>query len=69
VSKRAAKVRIATGTATVATGATKSIAVRFTANAKRALRRAASVRTAVRVTATDAAGNVRTRARSLRLAR
>jgi subtilisin family serine protease len=69
LSKRVAKVRVATGRATIAKGATKSVTLRFTAKAKRALRHASRVRTAVRVTATDAAGNVRTRARRLTLAR
>ena len=62
-------VRVATGTATISGGATTSIAVRFTAKAKRALRRTRSVKVAVRVTATDAAGNRRTRARSVTLGR
>jgi thermitase len=69
LSKRAAKTRVATATATVAKGATKSVTVRFTAKAKRALGRTRSVKAAVRVTATDAAGNARTRARSVTLAR
>ncbi|HEX2103092.1 MAG TPA: S8 family peptidase [Solirubrobacteraceae bacterium] len=69
LSKRAAKVRVATGTATIAKGTRKSVTVRFTAKAKRVLRRTRRVRTAVRVTATDAAGNARTRARGLTLSR
>jgi subtilisin family serine protease len=69
LSERAVKVRVATGRATVAKGATRSVNVRFTAKAKRALRGAARVRAAVRVTATDAAGNARTRARTLTLSR
>jgi subtilisin family serine protease len=69
LSTRATKVRVAGGTATLARGATRSVTVRFTARAKRALRRTRSVRVAVRVTATDAAGNARTRARSVTLGR
>jgi large repetitive protein len=69
LSKRATKARVAVGTATISRGATKSITVRFTAKAKRALGRARSVKVAVRVTATDAARNGRTRARSVTLAR
>jgi subtilisin family serine protease len=69
LAKRATAVRVATGTATVAKGARTSVTVRFTARAKRALRRARSAKAAVRVTATDAAGNARTRAHRVTLSR
>jgi hypothetical protein len=69
LAKRATAVRVAAGTATVAKGARASASVRFTAKAKRALRRVRTVKAAVRVTATDAAGNARTSSRSLTLSR
>jgi hypothetical protein len=69
LSKRATAVRVASGTATVAKGVRQSVTVRFTAKAKRALRRVRTVKAAMRVTATDAAGNARKQARSLTLSR
>jgi len=62
-------VRVGTGTATGSPSAARSILVRFTARARRALRGAGSIRTTVRVTATDAAGNRRTSTRRLTLGR
>jgi subtilisin family serine protease len=67
--RSSAKVTVAKGTATVAGGAKRSVRVRFTTKARHALARLRSVRTAVRITATDAAGNDRTRSRRLTLSR
>jgi hypothetical protein len=62
-------VRIATGRATLTSAGTKRATLRLTAKAKRALARVPRLRATVRATATDAAGNARTRGRTVTLSR
>jgi hypothetical protein len=69
IATRASTTTVATATALIARGSTMSLTARFTSRAKRALRRARAVRATVRVIATDAAGNARTRSRRVTLAR
>jgi subtilisin family serine protease len=65
----AAAVRIATGSATVTRAGTKAATLRLTSAAKRALARVRSVKVTLRATATDAAGNVRARSRTVTVTR
>jgi subtilisin family serine protease len=64
-----AAVRIATGRAALTSAGTKRATLRLTAKAKRALARVRRLRATVRATATDAAGNARTRGRTFTLSR
>jgi subtilisin family serine protease len=57
----AAVVQIGTGSATVTKAGKKAATLRLTSAAKRALARVRNVKVALRATATDAAGNARTR--------
>ena len=57
----AAAVRIGTGSATLTKAGTKAAPLRLTSAAKRALARVRTLKVALRATATDAAGNARTR--------
>jgi subtilisin family serine protease len=61
LSKTAAAVQIGTGSATLTTAGKKAATLRLTSAAKRALARVRNVKVALRATATDAAGNARTR--------
>jgi hypothetical protein len=61
LSKTAAAVQIGTGSATVTKAGKKAATLRLTSAAKRALARVRNVKVALRATATDAAGNARTR--------
>ena len=65
----AAAVRIATGSATLTKAGTKAATLRLTRAAKRALARVPSVKVALRATATDAAGNARTRSAAVTITR
>ena len=70
LTKRAsAAVRIATGRATLTTAGTKAGQLRLTSAAKRALARVRSLKATLRATATDAAGNARTRSATVTLTR
>jgi len=64
-----AAVRIGSGTATLTKAGTKRGTVRLTSAAKRALARVLSLKVMLRATATDAAGNARTRSRTVTLTR
>ena len=64
-----AAVRIATGRATLTTAGTKAGQLRLTSAAKRALARVRSLKATLRATATDAAGNARTRSATVTLTR
>jgi subtilisin family serine protease len=61
LSKTAAAVQIGTGSATLTKAGKKAATLRLTSAAKRALARVRTVKVALRATATDAAGNARTR--------
>jgi thermitase len=70
LAKSAAKpVRVATGSATLTAAGTKAGTLKLTRAAKRALGRVRSVKVTLRATATDAAGNARTRSRTVTITR
>ena len=69
LTTRSTAVTIATGTASLTKAGRTSVTVRLSAKAKRALARLRSVKVSLRATATDAAGNRRTRAKTLTLTR
>jgi subtilisin family serine protease len=69
LTTRSSAVTIATGTASLTKAGRVSVTVRVSARAKRALARLRSVKVSLRATATDAAGNGRTRAKTLTIAR
>jgi hypothetical protein len=69
LTTRSTAVTIATGTASLTKAGRTSVTVRISAKAKRALARLRSVKVSLRATAIDAAGNGRTRAKTLTLTR
>jgi len=69
LTKRAAAVKIATGSATASRAGTKTVALRLTTKAKRALARVRSVKATLVATAADTAGNRRTRSTTLTISR
>jgi subtilisin family serine protease len=70
LAKSSAKaVRIATGSATLTSAGTKAGTLTLTSAAKRTLARVRSVKVTLRATATDAAGNARTRSRTVTITR
>jgi large repetitive protein len=69
LTKRAAAVKIATGSATASRAGTKTVTLRLTGKAKRALPRVRSVKATLVATAADTAGNRRTRSTTLTISR
>ena len=69
LTKGASTVTIATGSASLAQAGRTSVKVRVSAQAKRALAKLGSVKVSVRATATDAAGNGRTRSSTATITR
>jgi subtilisin family serine protease len=69
LTTRSAAVVLATGVATLTKAGTRSVTFRLTSRAKRALAGLRSVKVGLRATATDAAGNARTRSRTLTITR
>jgi subtilisin family serine protease len=69
LTTRSTAVTIATGTASLTKAGRTPVRLRVSAKAKRALARVRSVKVSLRATATDAAGNGRTRAKTLTITR
>jgi subtilisin family serine protease len=69
LTKRSSAVTIATGTASVTKAGTAKVRLRLTSKAKRALKAVRRLKVSVRATATDAAGNARTRSRTVTITR
>jgi hypothetical protein len=69
LTTRSSAVTIATGTASLTAAGNAKVRVRPTSKAKRALKRMHRLKVSVRATATDAAGNARTRSRTVTITR
>jgi subtilisin family serine protease len=69
LTTRSSAVTVATGTASIAKAGTAKVRVRLTPEAKRALKAVGRLKVSVRATATDAAGNARTRGRTVTITR
>jgi subtilisin family serine protease len=69
LTTRSSAVTIATGTAALTAAGNAKVRVRLMSKAKRALKRVRRLKVSVRATATDAAGNARTRSRTVTITR